>query len=127
MYLRLKLLKNKENNKLIVYPNLKNIPCYVTSEISLKRFYFVLPDDGLSSRTTDFASTLHLSDHPRYTAGRSSTLKGHHFHAISRSHTQIHKGIIFTFMKLLTFYLQCTTHIALLVTVNLAKVKLAEV
>ena len=26
--------------------NLKNIPCYVMSEVSLKRFYFVLFDDG---------------------------------------------------------------------------------
>ena len=37
-YLRLKLLKNKENNKKICdidYHNFKNIPCYVTSEVSL--------------------------------------------------------------------------------------------
>ena len=40
-YLRLKLLKNTENNKKILYifyQNFKNIPCYVTSEVSLKRF-----------------------------------------------------------------------------------------
>ena len=42
-YLRLKLLKNKENNKKICdfFHNFKNIPCYVTSEVSLKRFYLV--------------------------------------------------------------------------------------
>ena len=47
-YLRLKLLKNKENNKKIcdiVHHNFKNIYCYVTSEVSLKRFYFALFDD----------------------------------------------------------------------------------
>ena len=49
-YLRLKLLKNKENNKKICHSfhhNFKNIPCYVMSEVSLKRFYFALFDDGL--------------------------------------------------------------------------------
>ena len=41
-YLRLKLLKNIEYNKKIChifYHNFKNIPCYVMSEVSLKRFY----------------------------------------------------------------------------------------
>ena len=50
-YLRLKLLKNKENNKKICHifhHNFKNIPCYVMSEVSLKRFYFALFDDGLT-------------------------------------------------------------------------------
>ena len=48
-YLRFKLLKNKENNKKVCYifHNFKNIPCYVTREVSLKRFYFALFDDGL--------------------------------------------------------------------------------
>ena len=48
-YLRLKLLKNNENNKKICHTfhhNFKNIPCYVMSEVSLKRIYFVLFDDG---------------------------------------------------------------------------------
>ena len=50
-YLQLKLLKNTENNKKICpifHHNFKNIPCYVTSEVSLKRFYFALFDDGLT-------------------------------------------------------------------------------
>ena len=50
-YLRLKLLKNKENNKKICHifhHNFKNIPCYVMSEVSLNRFYFALFDDGLT-------------------------------------------------------------------------------
>ena len=58
-YLRLKLLKNKENNKKIwdIFHhtcNFKNMPCYVTSEVSLKRFYFVLHvyDDGLTLKTS---------------------------------------------------------------------------
>ena len=49
-YLRLKLLKNKENNiKIcnIFHHNFKTIPCYVTSEVSLKRFYFALFGDEL--------------------------------------------------------------------------------
>ena len=48
--LRLKLLKNKENKKIchIFHHNFKNIPCYVMSEVSLKRFYFALFDDGLT-------------------------------------------------------------------------------
>ena len=50
-YLQLKLLKHKENNKKIchiVHHILKNIPCYVLSEVSLKRFYFALFNDGLT-------------------------------------------------------------------------------
>ena len=47
IYLRLKLLINKENNKKthvcdIFHHNVKNIPYYVTSEVSFKRF-FILP------------------------------------------------------------------------------------
>ena len=48
-YLRLNMLKNNENNKKICdifHNNFKNIPCYLTSEVSLKRFCFVLFDDG---------------------------------------------------------------------------------
>ena len=57
-YLRLKLLKNKENNKKICnicHHNFKNIHCYVMSEVSLKRFYFVRFDDGLTLKTLKFA------------------------------------------------------------------------
>ena len=53
-YLQLKLLKNKENNKKIYnifHHNFKNNPCCVTSEVSLKRFYFALFDDGLTLKT----------------------------------------------------------------------------
>ena len=48
--LRLKLLRSKENDKIFFFhPNFKDIiPCYVTSEVSLIRFYFVLSDDGLT-------------------------------------------------------------------------------
>ena len=48
--LQLKLLKNKENNKEIcdIFHNFENIPCYVTSEVSLKRFCFALFDEGLT-------------------------------------------------------------------------------
>ena len=52
--LRLKLLKNKENSKKICHifqHNFKNISCYVTSEVSLKRFSFALFDDGLTLKT----------------------------------------------------------------------------
>ena len=67
-YLRLKLLKNKENNKKICHifhHNFKNIHCYVMSEVSLKRFYFALYD-GLSLKTLKLAfisfliQTLHI-------------------------------------------------------------------
>ena len=61
-YLLLKLLKNKENKKIcdICHHNFKNTPCYghVTSEISLKRFYFALLDyghDGLTLKTLKLA------------------------------------------------------------------------
>ena len=57
-YLRLKLLKNKENNKKvchIFHHNFKNIPCYVMSEVSLKMFYFALFDDGLAWKTLKLA------------------------------------------------------------------------
>ena len=33
----------------------KNIHCYVMSEVSLKRFYFVLFDDGLTLKTLKLA------------------------------------------------------------------------
>ena len=67
--MRLKLLKNKENNKKICHifhHNFKNIPCYVMSEVSLKRFYFALFDDGLTLKTLELAfivfliQTLHM-------------------------------------------------------------------
>ena len=57
-YLRLNLLKNKENNKKICHifhHNFKNIPCYVMSEVSLKRFYFALFDDGRTLKTLKLA------------------------------------------------------------------------
>ena len=47
----IKVAKNKENNTKICHifhHNFKNIPCYVMSEASLKRFYFALFDDGLT-------------------------------------------------------------------------------
>ena len=68
-YLRLKMQKNKENNKKICHTfhhNFINIPCYVMSEVSLKRFYFALFDDGLTLKTLKMAfiglliQTLHL-------------------------------------------------------------------
>ena len=57
-YLRLKLLKNKENNKKICHifhHNFNNIPCYVMSEVTLKRFYFALFDGGLTLKTLKLA------------------------------------------------------------------------
>ena len=57
-YLRLKLVKNKEDNKKICHifhHNFKNIPCYVMSEVSLKRFYFALFDDGLTLKILKWA------------------------------------------------------------------------
>ena len=57
-YLRLKLLKNKENNKKICHifhHSFNNIPCYVLGEVSLKRFYFALFDDGLTFKTLKLA------------------------------------------------------------------------
>ena len=51
-YLRLKLLQNKEKKKIChSFHNFKNIPCYVISEVSLKKFYFALFDDGLTLKT----------------------------------------------------------------------------
>ena len=57
-YLRLKLLKNKENTKKICHifhHNFKNIPCYVMSEVSLKRFNFSIFDDELTLKTLKLA------------------------------------------------------------------------
>ena len=48
----------KQNNKKICHichHNFKNIPCYVMSEVSLKRFYFALFDDGLTLKTLKLA------------------------------------------------------------------------
>ena len=48
------------------YHKFKNIPCYVMSEVSLKRFYFALFDDGLTLKTLKLAfigfliQTLHM-------------------------------------------------------------------
>ena len=42
-------MKNREIIKKICHifhHNFKNIPCYVMSEVSLKRFYFALFEDG---------------------------------------------------------------------------------
>ena len=56
-YLGLKQLKNKEINKKICHicHNFNNIPCYVMSELSLKRFYFALFEDGLILKTLTLA------------------------------------------------------------------------
>ena len=71
-YLRLKLLKNKENNKKICnifHHNFKNIPGCVTSEVSLERLYFALFDDGLPFKNLKLAyigfciQTLHIYIH----------------------------------------------------------------
>ena len=53
-YLRLKLLKNKEEKNVIFFIiTSKNIPCYVMSEVSLKRFYLLYYfDDGLTFKIT---------------------------------------------------------------------------
>ena len=68
-YLRLKLLKNKENNKKICHifhHNFNNIPCYVMSEVWLERIYFALINDGLTLKTLKLAfiafliQTLHI-------------------------------------------------------------------
>ena len=61
--LRLKLLKNKENNKKICdifHRSFKNIPYYVTSEVSLNRFYFALFDDGHTLKTLKLAYIVFL-------------------------------------------------------------------
>ena len=47
----IKAAEKKKNDKKICHifhHNFKNIPCYVMSEVSLKRFYFALFDDGLT-------------------------------------------------------------------------------
>ena len=57
-YLRLKLLKNNENNKKICHifhHNFKDIPCYVMSKVSLKRVYIALFYDGLTLKTLKLA------------------------------------------------------------------------
>ena len=54
----IKAAENKENNKKICdmfHHNLTNIPCYVTSEVSLKRICFPLFDDGLILKTLKLA------------------------------------------------------------------------
>ena len=49
-------LKNNEKKKSdIFHHNFTNILCYVTSEVSLKRFYFALFDDGLTLKTLKLA------------------------------------------------------------------------
>ena len=56
-YVQLKQLKNKQNNKKICdifHHNFKNIPCYVTSEVSLKGFillYLMMDDFGRTLKT----------------------------------------------------------------------------
>ena len=67
-YLRLKLLKDKENNKKIcrIFHNFKNIPCYVISKVSLKRFYFALFDDGLTLKTLKLAFIVFLNSNSSY-------------------------------------------------------------
>ena len=50
-YLRLKLLKYKENYKKICHTfdhNFKNIPLYIMRKVSLERYYFVLCDSALN-------------------------------------------------------------------------------
>ena len=57
-YLRLKLVENRDNNKKICHifhHNFNNIPCYVMSEVSLKRFYIALFDDGVPLKTLKLA------------------------------------------------------------------------
>ena len=68
-YLRLKLLKNKENNKKICHifhHNFKNIPCYVMSEVSFKRFYFALFDDRLTLKTLKLAFIIFFNSNSSY-------------------------------------------------------------
>ena len=66
----IKAAENEENNKKIFHifhHNFKIIPCYVMSEVSLKRFYFVLFNDGLTLTTLKLAfmgfliQTLHMN------------------------------------------------------------------
>ena len=39
----------------IFHHNIKNIPCYVMIEVSMKGFYFALLDDGLTVNTLKLA------------------------------------------------------------------------
>ena len=51
-------IKFSENNKKICHMfhhNFKNIPCYVMSEVSLKKFHFALFEDGLTLKTLKLA------------------------------------------------------------------------
>ena len=49
-------LKNREEKKMSYFHhNFKNIPCYVMSEVSLKRCYVALFDDGLTLKTLEMA------------------------------------------------------------------------
>ena len=58
-YLRFKLLKYKVNNKKICHTfnkNCKNIPLYIMSNVSLKRYYYyVLSDGALTSEMSKMA------------------------------------------------------------------------
>ena len=50
-YLRFKLLKYKENNENIFNNfdhNFKDIPLYITRNVSLERYYFILYDGALT-------------------------------------------------------------------------------
>ena len=79
-YLRLKLLKDKENNKKICHifhHNFKNIPCYVMSEISLL-FLFALFDDGLTSKTLKLAFYRFLHSNSSYVSTKY-TVYSHYF------------------------------------------------
>ena len=68
-YLRIKLLKYKENNKKICNtfdPNFKNIPLYIMRKVSLERYYFILYDGALTLKMSKMAlnsfcdKTLHI-------------------------------------------------------------------
>ena len=68
-YLRFKLLKYKENNKKICNTfdhNVKNIPLYIMSNVSLERYYFVSYDGALTLKNLKMAlntfcdKTLHM-------------------------------------------------------------------
>ena len=53
-YLRLKVKKNKENNKKMFASfdhNFKNVPLYVVTNISFKMYYFVLYDRDCTSKS----------------------------------------------------------------------------
>ena len=61
--------KNKENNKKIImsyfHHNLKNIPFYVMNEV-LKRFYYVLFDDGLTCKIFEIGVYRFLNSNSSY-------------------------------------------------------------